>query len=79
MLFYEDKASQPLHEHHLEPETVDLLAALSRLRALNQLAGQKKLAPPLPNAPANPACRSCPYQLDCLGGLDGLDIDEVPI
>lgn len=76
MFLYEDKASQQVHEHHLTLEQRYMLGATARLRALNLHAAAQTMPAPLPNAPANPACRTCPYQLDC---LEGLDLDEVPI
>jgi hypothetical protein len=66
MLFYEDKGSQDYLEVKVDADS-DVAAALeARLAALRHYYDAEKLPDPLPQAPANPDCRSCSFQIDCV-------------
>lgn len=82
MLFYEDKASQEYHEVRLTLEDAQQQEAQfeGRVAALRHYWDSQQLPDPLPQAPANPDCRSCPFQLDCTAAvfttkyIDGGDV-----
>lgn len=67
LLFYEDKASQEYHEVRITLADAQQQEAQfeGRVAALRHYWEQQMLPDPLPQAPANPDCRSCPFQIDC--------------
>ena len=68
MLFYEDKASQDYHEVRMNSsQDATAVATLeARLAALAYYWNKEELPEPLPQAPVNPDCRSCQFQIDCV-------------
>jgi hypothetical protein len=68
MLFYEDKASQDYLEVRMNRhQDATAIAALdARLAALAHYWNKEVLPDPLPQAPVNPDCRSCSFQIDCV-------------
>lgn len=66
MLFYEDKASQDYLEIRVIPGSEVAAALEARLAALHHYWDKQRLPDPLPQAPVNPDCRSCSFQIDCV-------------
>lgn len=82
LLLYENKATGEYYEQQTFADSDESFRMQARVMALRHYMDVHLLPPPLHEAPANPECRGCPFQLDCVDAEwtdKYLEEDEIPL